>query len=186
MYAPQSLSVIQVVRKNIDRNQIIIEAVNLPKTQVLEKQGKHSNEDLNQSDGGQQQYIYFSQIRAWNASLPLHTFKNKNLLPYHTKTDFSNNRIHIDIEIIDEQGAINNLQTRQRHSPNHKMTSYEACFSPHSVRYIPTYFRLNRLLFSNYSVHKKVRNDANASSALFLQLKKPCIHIFLQNMCIWS
>lgn len=47
MYAPQSLSVIQVVRKNIDRNQIIIEAVNLPKTQVLEKQGKHSNEDLN-------------------------------------------------------------------------------------------------------------------------------------------
>ena len=84
MYAPQSLSVIQVVRKNIDRNQIIIEAVNLPKTQVLEKQGKHSNEDLNQSDGGQQQYIYFSQIRAWNASLPLHTFafKNKNLLPY--------------------------------------------------------------------------------------------------------
>lgn len=114
MYAPQSLSVIQVVRKNIDRNQIIIEAVNLPKTQVLEKQGKHSNEDLNQSDGGQQyQYIYFSQIRAWNASLPLHTFKNKNLLPYHTKTDFSNNRIHIDIEIIDEQRAINNLQTRQ-------------------------------------------------------------------------
>ena len=49
MYAThsQSLSVIQVVRKNIDRNQIIIEAVNLPKTQVLEKQGKHSNEDLN-------------------------------------------------------------------------------------------------------------------------------------------
>ena len=117
------------------------------------------------------------------------TMKESHFIKYET-TSWHTKKNIVDTEIIAEQIAINSQQTRHIHySPNHKMTSYEACFPPQCQVYIPTYFRLNRLLFSNYSVHKKVRTDANASSSAgsLLQLKKPCIHIFLQNMCcIWS